>query len=162
MSEREDQRQRDIPADAEDVDVDTVIEETLAESQTTEADSTGTLRSRLDSPLSKRGLSIAFLLSSVCLLAFGFAFPLWIFGELLGLFVGGFAYGLATERRRYAELLLAGAVTGGAWTLLGNIGLALFTSALPLIATGVVGGGLVAALGHYFGRDLRDGLTREV
>lgn len=149
---------RDTAA-GDDAEVETVIDETLADSQQV-SDDNG-IRDRLSSPVSKRGLAIALVLSVVCMLAFGLVLPL---GQLLGLFVGGFVYGLATERRRYAELLFSGAVAGGTWAFVGKIGLAIVAgmNILPLVLVGLVAGGGLALLGHYFGRDLRDGLTRDI
>jgi len=48
------------------------------------------------------------------------------------------------------------------WALLGNVVLALVGAGAPLVTVGIGGGVLAAVLGHYFGRDLRVGLTREV
>lgn len=89
--------------------------------------------------------------------------PLVPFTELLGVLLGGFVYGLLASERRYLELGLAGGISGGATAVL---------SLLPQLAAGlngtrlfaIAGGvGLVLALvGHYFGRDLRDGLTKDI
>ncbi|MEF8828485.1 MAG: hypothetical protein V5A49_05590 [Haloarcula sp.] len=89
--------------------------------------------------------------------------PLVPFTELLGVLLGGFVYGLLASERRYLEVGLAGGVSGGVVAVL---------SLLPQLVAGlngprlfaIAGGvGLVLALvGHYFGRDLRNGLTREV
>lgn len=82
---------------------------------------------------------------------------------LLGVFVATFLVGLVGDRRRYVTSTVAGAVTFGAAALfeyaviaaLGGLG-------APLAAVAAVLGGAVGAVGHYFGRDLRDGLTREL
>lgn len=91
-------------------------------------------------------------------------------GSLGGLFVATFGIGLVASERRYLETALAGG---------GIVGLSfaaslLTTGVLPVgmqffrqygLAFGGVGVGLgvvVGLLGHYFGRDLREGLTQEI
>lgn len=112
--------------------------------------------------LSSRGLGVALALT----LAFSVLFSLIPFvgllGNLLGIGVAGFAYGVGSDNSRYLELLLAGAAVGGGSALLGNLLVITFGSMTGLLGLGLLGGGLAAVLGHYFGRDFRDGLTREV
>ncbi|WP_313691250.1 hypothetical protein [Halorarum halobium] len=126
------------------------------------------------SPVSLRG----FLLSLVvCVggLVVGGAVPL--VGGLtryLGLVVATFGLGLLRSRRAYLEVGLAGALSATGVFLL-----SLFTSGSLLLGTNLVaelgltgaaagvgvgvGVGLLLSLtGYYFGRDLRDGLTRDV
>jgi len=90
--------------------------------------------------------------------------------SLAGVAAATFVLGILAGESRYLETGLAGGVVVGA-----NFALSLLTSAaLPIgidffqqygLAFGgvgvVVGVGLGLA-GHYFGRDLRDGLTREI
>lgn len=84
-------------------------------------------------------------------------------GGPLGLFVGAFAIGLISGSRRYSEALVAGGLTGGLGTLVGNVTLAMVTgSTLTLAGVGVALGAALAVLGVYFGRDLRNGLTQEL
>jgi len=91
-------------------------------------------------------------------------------GQFLGLFLVAFAIGIVGSRARYLEVGLAGAIAAGLAFVLGTL-----TSVFAPVAVGIIadygvaiagvgtGTGLLAALlGHYFGRDLRDGLTREV
>ena len=104
-----------------------------------------------------------FLLSAVLLavaLVGGSTIP--VFGRPIGLFVVAFALGLVSNERRYAEVGLAGAAVGGVGSLLRNAVLTLTGIGLPLVVVSVVVGGLAALAGVYFGRDLRDGLTRDV
>ena len=91
-------------------------------------------------------------------------------GSLAGVFVATFLLGALAGESRYLETGLAGGVVIGV-----NFALSLLTSvALPIgvdffqqygLAFGglgvVIGAGL-GLVGHYFGRDLRDGLTREI
>ena len=91
-------------------------------------------------------------------------------GRFLGLFAVAFAAGLIGSRNRYLEVGLAGAVAAGAAFLLGTLTSIFAPVAVQFLAdygvaivgVGVGTGFLVSIVGHYFGRDFRDGLTREV
>lgn len=107
----------------------------------------------------------AFLIVFVLLAALGHAGATFVpvVGGLIGIFAGAFAVGLASERRRYGETATAGGVLGGVGVVLENVSLAILTgSFVPLVAIGALLGAVVAAAGAYFGRDLRDGVMREV
>ena len=91
-------------------------------------------------------------------------------GSLGGLFVATFAVGLVAAERRYLETAVAGGLIVGASFALSLLS----TGVLPVgmrffreygLAFGGLGvgiGALLAVVGHYFGRDLRDGLTQEI
>jgi hypothetical protein len=84
-------------------------------------------------------------------------------GSLAGMFAGAFALGVASGESRYLELAFAGATAAGLAAFLSSIRLSLIAGVgLPIAAFGAVSGLLAVILGHYFGRDLRDGLTRDV
>lgn len=83
-------------------------------------------------------------------------------GRIAGLFVAAFAVGLFASRRRYLEVTAAGTTVGGVSALLGNAVLAAAGSFGSVVAVGVVAGLVATLVGYYFGRDLRDGLSREV
>jgi hypothetical protein len=87
-----------------------------------------------------------------------------------GVFLAAFLVGLVLSARRYVETGLAGAAAGATVAVTNVLGVGFLPIGidylqqwgLPLLA---VGGGLglvVALLGHYFGRDLRAGLTADV
>ncbi len=162
MSERETQKTDDVDL-AVDVDVD--VEEP-PESQQPSESSGGIIRSlygrTLGRVLSTRGLVVALTLT----LLFSFLFSLIPFvgllGSILGISVAGFLYGLGGSNGRYLELLVAGAVAGGGSAVLGNLLVITFGSMAGLLGIGILGGALGAVVGHYFGRDFRDGLTRDV
>jgi hypothetical protein len=46
--------------------------------------------------------------------------------------------------------------------MLGNLLLIGFGSMTGLLGIGLLGGAFAAVVGHYFGRDFRDGLTRDI
>jgi hypothetical protein len=91
-------------------------------------------------------------------------------GRFLGLFAVAFATGLVGARSRYLEVGLAGAAAAGVAFLLGTLTSVFAPIAVQVLAdygVAIVGVGtgaglLVSIVGHYFGRDLRDGLTRDV
>ncbi|WP_415379724.1 hypothetical protein [Halosimplex sp. TS25] len=138
------------------------------------------LLSRLTPSLSRPSLSLpslapnvpsvgSFLLALVAVVGgmlAGSAVPLvGSIAGVAGIFLGAFLLGLASGQRRYFPVAVAGAaaavisVMSGAFVrfaLLSDVGLTQFA------AVGATTGILVALLGHYFGRDLRDGLTRDV
>ncbi|OYR43329.1 hypothetical protein [Halorubrum sp. Hd13] len=91
-------------------------------------------------------------------------------GSAGGVFLAAFLIGLALSARRYVETGLAGAAAGALVAVTNVLGVGFLPIGfdylqqwgLPLLAVGG-GVGLVAALlGHYFGRDLRAGLTADV
>lgn len=158
MSEGERQLEREV-----DLDVD-VAEDPVGEPTTD--DGGGGFRTKLRAGAGKivsaRALVLALLVVAVtAVLAEGLV-PLGIVGNLLGIFVAAFVYGTLSGAGRYLELGLAGGVVGGGLAFVGNLVISLFGPGVPLVAVGFAAGGVAGVLGHYFGRDLRDGLTREV
>jgi hypothetical protein len=106
----------------------------------------------------------AFLLSAVLLVVglVGGGMVIPAFGRPVGMLLVAFAFGLASGERRYGEIGLAGVAVGGLASLLRNAVLTVAGVGLPLVAVGAVVGGLAGLLGLYLGRDLRDGLTRDL
>ena len=89
--------------------------------------------------------------------------PMIPFTAFAGIPVGAFLHGLLDRERRYGETAVAGGLLAG---------LAVITSLLPQVLAGLNGtrlfaiaaavGLVLAVVGHYFGRDLRSGLTRDL
>jgi len=116
----------------------------------------------------------AFLLSAALIavgVVGGGAIPIvGTLGSLGGLFVATFAVGLVASKRRYLETAVAGGLIVGvsfALSLLSTgvlpVGMRFFREyGLAFGGVGVGIGALLAVVGHYFGRDLRDGLTQEI
>ncbi|MFB6159661.1 MAG: hypothetical protein ABEJ61_00615 [Haloferacaceae archaeon] len=131
------------------------------------------LRSRLPRPrLPRPRLSIrAFLVATavaVAGVALGGLLPvLGGPGRVVGLFVATFGYGLVASRSHYLAVGVGGAVAAVLGVALNAV---LGSALVPLLAgygpevagVGATVGALVAVAGHYFGRDLRGGLTREL
>ncbi|GAB3019025.1 UbiA prenyltransferase family protein [Natronobiforma cellulositropha] len=120
------------------------------------------LRSRL-SPT--RHFSVKAFVAVVLLLGFGlFVGNLFlpIGGTAVGMFAVAFAFGLLTSKRRYSEVVVAGSSLGGLSAVADYMVPILAGRGMGLIAVGVSVGLLAAVIGYYFGRDLRDGLSREI
>ncbi|WP_086890162.1 hypothetical protein [Natrarchaeobaculum aegyptiacum] len=84
-------------------------------------------------------------------------------GGLVGAFGMAFLAGLVTSKRRYLEVITGGASAGGITGLLTTdltFAIAVSFSAPLLVGAGV--GLLASVVGYYFGRDLRDGLSRDI
>jgi hypothetical protein len=112
--------------------------------------------------LTARSFLVSFVVTVAFMSVVGTVVPL-PGANLLGVFAGAFLLGLASGRRRYLFLLLSGALAAGASALLDSAALAFLAGlAGPLAVFGAGTGALAAVLGHYFGRDMRDGLTRDV
>jgi hypothetical protein len=125
---------------------------------------------RLGGLFSVRTFLVALLCSVVAVVAGG-AIPLVGFlGRLGGLVAVGFAVGLLASKRHYAEVALAGALASGLGFVASTLTSAFFPFAVSLLSeygvaiagVGAGVGALAALVGHYFGRDLRDGFTREI
>ncbi|WP_174811732.1 DUF456 domain-containing protein [Salinadaptatus halalkaliphilus] len=83
-------------------------------------------------------------------------------GGAIGLLVVAFLVGLVTSRRRYLEMIVAGTTAGGVVTVLTEPMLAVAGSMRTVLLVGAAVGLLATVLGYYFGRDLRDGLFRDI
>lgn len=159
MSERDGQIERDVDIDT---GIDKPVDRQREVAESADEDDDSTIKSKAGSVVSTTGLVVAVALTLGGALLLGGLPIIGAVGELLGILAGGFMYGLATDARRYVELATAGALVGGGFALLGNLAAVLLVVGIPLLAFGVVGGTVAGVLGHYFGRDLRDGLTREL
>jgi len=91
-------------------------------------------------------------------------------GPAAGVLLGAFLAGVVFPARRYAETGVAGAAAGAGTAVFNLLSVGFLPIGLdyvgewglPLLA---VGGGLglvLALVGHYFGRDLRAGITSEL
>lgn len=159
MRERDTQISRDVS-----VDIDTEVDEPGESTVQDEGNSSllSGLRQRAGQFVSTRSILLALVLMIVCLFIVGIIPFLGILGNVLAVFLAGFLYGLGTDSRRYAELTIAGALAGGGSILLGNVVIAIIGSGLSIVAFGAAGGAIAGAVGHYFGRDLRSGLTQDL
>ncbi|SDX81536.1 hypothetical protein [Halopenitus persicus] len=91
-------------------------------------------------------------------------------GRAVGVAGAAFLLGALLADRRYVETALAGIVVGAATSLLGLLTVGFLPVGVRFLGeygVGVAGFGallglVLAVVGYYFGRDLRDGLTREV
>jgi len=81
---------------------------------------------------------------------------------LLAVGAAAFLHGTTAADSRYAETFVASGVVGAGLAVLTNPLLTFTGVGLPLVAISTVATMLVALVGHYFGRDLRAGLTADV
>lgn len=82
---------------------------------------------------------------------------------LAGVFLATFLLATFLKGRHYLEATVAGAVVVGASVPTSFTAMAFLSGfGYWLVAVGAAVGGWVALVGSYFGRDLRDGLTREL
>ncbi|MGM0447374.1 MAG: hypothetical protein ACQERM_03855 [Methanobacteriota archaeon] len=91
-------------------------------------------------------------------------------GTAGGVFLAAFLLGLAFSTRRYVETGIAGGAAGAVSAVTSVLGVGflpigidyLSQWGLPLVAVGGGVGLALALLGHYFGRDLRAGLSQDI
>lgn len=124
------------------------------------------LRGRVGGLFGLRPFLLALALSTVGLVVGGSVPIVGVFGRFLGIALAGFVLAVALSTRRYVEAGLAGALVAG----LGFVLSSLVTPLFPVVAeygvriagVGTTAGLVAALLGHYVGRDLRAGLTRDL
>ncbi|WP_049934059.1 hypothetical protein [Halarchaeum acidiphilum] len=128
------------------------------------------LRARVRRLFAPRAFLLA-LVAAGCGLFVGGLVPL--VGSLtrfLGLAVATFAVGAVLARRSYLEVVLASALASLGAVLFGFLTSAFLPVAVDFLARHGIGlavavgaiGALAGVVGYYFGRDLRDGLTRSL
>ena len=91
-------------------------------------------------------------------------------GSAGGVFLAAFLVGLVFSARKYVETGVAGAAAGAGTAVLNVLGIGFLPIGIDYLQQWglsllAIGGGLglvIALLGHYFGRDLRAGLTESV
>ena len=139
------------------------VGETADESATagTDASRLGRVRSRAGDVFSPASFAVQFVAALVGVFVVGDLVPVLPFAGFLGLFLMAGLSGTLSGEARYAEAAVAGGASGALSLLLGSMGLAVVTGGLlPVVGAAV--GALAAVGGFYAGRDLRDGVTREL
>ncbi|MBZ6493492.1 DUF456 domain-containing protein [Natrinema longum] len=109
---------------------------------------------------SPKGYLALVLVLSASLLAGATVLP--FAGRLIGMFAAAFTIGLLASKRRYLEMGAAGASVGGVGAVLNHVFIAALGTGQTLVAVGATVGLLASVVGYYFGRDLRNGLSRDV
>jgi hypothetical protein len=124
------------------------------------------LGSRFRRLFSPRTFLLAIVLSVVGLVAGGAVPVVGYLGRFLGIALAAFALAFLVSGRRYVEAGLAGALAAGLGFVLGTLNSVLFPVVadygLQIAGVGTTAGLLAALVGHYFGRDLKAGLTKEL
>ncbi|RQG92243.1 DUF456 domain-containing protein [Natrarchaeobius chitinivorans] len=88
--------------------------------------------------------------------------PLGGLGRIVGLLAVTFLLGLLTSKRRYLETSVAGASAGAISMVFFSLPLLIVGSGRTGLAVGAALGLVVSVFGYYFGRDLRNGLVRDI
>lgn len=104
------------------------------------------------------GSALATLLGALALSA---VLPFGPLGGLVAVLLAAAGLGVASGESRYAASALGGGAAGVLATFFSFVVVSVVTGGLPLLVGGVVGA-VAGLVGHYAGRDLRDGLTREL
>jgi hypothetical protein len=121
---------------------------------------------RLRRLFAPRVFLLAVALSVVGLVAGGAVPVVGYLGRFVGIALAAFALAFLVSGRRYVEAGLAGAIAAGLGFVLGTLNSAFFPVladyGLQIAGVGTTAGLLAALLGHYLGRDLRAGLTKEL
>ena len=155
---------------SEEADSDERIGESDTGDETVASHDDNSLTARIGAVFSLRSFVLSAALIAVGVVGGGAIPIVGTLGSLGGLFVAAFVVGLVASDRRYLETAIAGGLIVGASFALSLLS----TGVLPVgmrffreygLAFGGVGAGigvLLAVAGHYFGRDLRDGLSQEI
>lgn len=170
MAERTDQRTRDRDVS---VDVDTDFGSVLGDDsekapqqRASEQSKSGGLRSRVSERVgdifSVQTFAVTLFLTVALAFIAGTFVPIIPGSSLFGVFAGGFLVGAGGEKRRYLEVGAATLMSGALTALLSNLFGVFLGFGVPLVAMGAGASGLAGILGHYFGRDLRAGLTQDI
>ncbi|MFP9190804.1 DUF456 domain-containing protein [Natronosalvus vescus] len=111
---------------------------------------------------SPKAFLVVLLTLAAGMVAGGVFLPLGGIGRIVGIVVVAFVIGLLTTKRRYLELASAGAAVGVVGSLF-DFALLLPTDAgQRVLAIGAGAGLLATVVSYYFGRDLRNGLSRDL
>jgi hypothetical protein len=117
-----------------------------------------------------RSLVFVIVASAIGFLGGGSVPIIGTIGQFLGLFISSFLIGAIGSRGRYAESAIGGGLVTGTLLLLGTLTSVFTPFAVEFLAdygiaiagAGVGLGSIIAVIGHYFGRDLRSGLTKDI
>lgn len=110
--------------------------------------------------ISLQAFLVLVLALGASMLAGGIALP--IAGRVIGMFTVAFVVGVLSSKRRYLEMTAAGISVGALAALANYAVLAVAGSGRAVVAVGASAGFVSCVGGYYFGRDLRNGLRRDV
>ncbi|SDD11519.1 hypothetical protein SAMN05192552_101314 [Natrinema hispanicum] len=119
-----------------------------------------TARLSLGRYFSPKGYAALVALLGVGLLVGATVLP--IAGRMIGMFVTAFLIGLVASKRRYLEVTAAGISVGAITAVLNNAIITVAGSGQTVVAIGATFGLFASLVGYYFGRDLHDGLNRDL
>ncbi|MCU4801492.1 hypothetical protein OB920_14020 [Halobacteria archaeon HArc-gm2] len=136
---------------------------TSTPAETTDAASSrvGRVKRRASSVFSPTTFVLQLGAALVGVFVLGNLIPLVPFAGFLGIFLMAGLVGTLSAKPRYLEAAAAGGASGALALFLGAMGLSVVTGGMVPIAGAAVGA-LAAVGGFYAGRDLRDGVTRDL
>ena len=117
-----------------------------------------------------RSLLFVIVVSAVGFVGGGSVPIIGTIGQFVGLFLTSFLIGAIGSKGRYAESAIGGGLVTGTLLLLGTLTSVFTPFAVEFLAdygiaiagAGVGLGSIIGVVGHYFGRDLRSGLTKDI
>lgn len=149
----------DVDGGPSEFDADFGVGETADE--TSETSRVGSVTSRATDVFSPSAFAIQFVGALLGVFVLGNLIPLVPFAGFVGLFVMAGLMGTLSSESRYVEAAAAGGASGALSLLLGSLGLSVATGGVvPVVGAAV--GAVAALVGFYAGRDLRDGVTRDL
>ena len=154
-------------ADATDVDTEFGVgEQTTTDGEMTtgtDASRVGRVKRRAGSVFSPSSFVLQLAGALVGAFVVGNLVPLLPFAiaAFLGILLTAGVMGTLSSRPRYVEAAVAGGASGALALFLGSIGLSVVTGGMVPVV-GAAAGALTSLVGFYAGRDLRDGVTRDL
>lgn len=133
-------------------------EETITE---TDASGVGRIKRSAGSVFSPTSFVLQLVAALVGAFVLGNLIPLIPFAGFLGIFLMAGVMGTLSATPRYVEAAIAGGASGALALFAGAIGLSVVTGGIVPIVGATVGA-LAALVGFYAGRDLRDGVTKDL
>lgn len=132
-----------------------------SETATASTSRLGGLRRRAGRVFSTKPFAVQLVAALAGVFVVGDLVPVLPLAGFLGLFLTTALVGVLSDQPRFVEAATAGGASGALALFLGSMSLSVFTGGL-LPAVGAAVGASLALAGHYVGRDVRDGLTRDL
>lgn len=136
----------------------TATESTASETRSSRVDG---VKQRAASAFSPTAFAVHLAGALLGVFAVGNLIPLIPFTGFVGLLLMAGLLGTLSSEPRYAEAAVAGGISGALALFLGSIGLSVVTGGIVPVVGAVIGA-VAGLVGFYAGRDLRDGLTKDL
>lgn len=151
----------DVRVDATEFDVGESTTATESTSTETRSSRVGGVKQRAANAFSPTAFAVHLTGALLGVFAVGNLIPLIPFTGFVGLLLMAGLLGTLSSEPRYAEAAVAGGISGALALFLGSIGLSIVTGGIvPVVGAAI--GAITGLVGFYAGRDLRDGLTKDL